>query len=237
MNTNHSNFDTTCILLFSQSEEQESKSKSIANNNRQNVLLWKKMNERVIRVIQKTKLQYFHSNETNQVGNCFGEKLANAIESVFEKGFHKVIILGNDCPQLSTKIIMQAATKIQHNDFVFGPDANGGLYLIALSKQHFAKEQFASLEWNTKILFNTIINTFSSHSIKLLNKLNDFNDRETLKKIIFTFSYNSLFRSIILALVIQFIFLCTTNLYFIKIQYSSILYNKGSPVFCFNFLQ
>ena len=69
----------TAILLFAQSEKIESALKPIALSSKQNVLLWKKMNDRVLKTVQKTNLPYFISNETNQVGNTFGEKIIRAI--------------------------------------------------------------------------------------------------------------------------------------------------------------
>ena len=59
MNLLKSNSSTTAIILFAKSEEIESSLKLIAPSAKQNLLLWKKMNDMVVKTIQKTKLPYF----------------------------------------------------------------------------------------------------------------------------------------------------------------------------------
>jgi hypothetical protein len=44
----------------------------------------------------KTKLPYFISDESTQQGDSFGDKLSHAIQSVLDRGYDKVIVLGND---------------------------------------------------------------------------------------------------------------------------------------------
>ncbi len=50
------------------------------------------------------------------------------------KGHSSLVVIGNDCSQLTAKDILIASKKLSSNDFVIGSTYNGGLYLIGLSK-------------------------------------------------------------------------------------------------------
>ena len=69
------------------------------------------MNNRVLKTIRKTKLTYFISNETNQVGTTFGEKITHYIQEIFTKGYQNVIVVGNDCIEIKAKHLLNAASK------------------------------------------------------------------------------------------------------------------------------
>ena len=57
---------TTAILLFAQSERRVSTLKPIASSSKQNVLLWRKMNDHSVKISQHAKLPYFISNENDR---------------------------------------------------------------------------------------------------------------------------------------------------------------------------
>ena len=89
---------------------------------------------------------------TQQHGSSFGERLANAIEAAFDKGFDKVIAVGNDCLQVSETLLNLAASQLETCPVVLGPDTNGGHYLIGLSKAAFHRKSFIELPWQSKHL-------------------------------------------------------------------------------------
>ena len=91
---------STAVLIFAYGDKVQSTLKPIAYNRKQNVVLWHKMNERVLTLVQKTKLPYFISDENTQQGVSFGDKLSHAIQSVLDRGYDKVIVMGNDSPGL-----------------------------------------------------------------------------------------------------------------------------------------
>jgi glycosyltransferase A (GT-A) superfamily protein (DUF2064 family) len=80
----------------------------------------------------KTKLPYFISDESTQQG-FFGDKLSHAIQSV-DRGYDKVIVLGNDSPGLHLNHLQEAFLELQDKSVVLGPDFKGGTYLMGFSK-------------------------------------------------------------------------------------------------------
>ena len=229
MNLLKSNSSTTAIILFAKSEEIESAAKLIAPSAKQNLLLWKKMNDMVLKTIQKTKLPYFISNETNQVGTTFGEKITHSIQEIFAKGFQNVIIVGNDCIELKAKHLLNAAQNLQTNSCVLGADYNGGVYLIGVSKSGFNTGQFESIQWQTKNVFSALQTLYQKQAIVYLPILADCNSTSDFKKTLHQLPYFSRLKKILLS----FLFVpkhqnkIETNS--IVSQYYVASFNKGSP--------
>lgn len=105
-----------------------------------------------MRSIRATGLPYFIINGDEQEGCTFGEKFTNAFQTIFEKGYDKVIALGNDHPCLQSSTIQKAATSLGQHPHVIGPAKDGGLYLIGIQKSSFAPTTFQNLPWQTSHL-------------------------------------------------------------------------------------
>jgi len=229
MNSKRVYSSTTAILLFARSEGVESTLKPITFCTKQNVLLWKKMNDMVLKTIQKTELPYFISNENNQVGDTFGEKITNSIQEVFTEGFKKVIVVGNDCVALKINYLHDAVQQLQNNNCVLGPDFNGGAYLIGVTQSAFRADEFEQIAWKTATVFSSLQLLFNSQSIVYLPSLDDCNSASDFKRAIYRLPYSSTYRKILLS------FLCTPKVQnkfepdFIDYQHLSLIYNKGSP--------
>jgi hypothetical protein len=54
--------------------------------------------------------------------------LSHAIQSVLDKGYDKVIVLGNDSPGLHLNHLQEAFLELQDKSVVLGPDFKGGTY-------------------------------------------------------------------------------------------------------------
>lgn len=229
MNSNKDYFTTTAILLFAQSEKVESTLKPIALSSMQNVLLWKKMNDSVLKTIQKTQLPYYISNENNQVGITFGEKITHAIQAIFAKGFEKVIVVGNDCIALKAHHLLQAQRDLQIKDLVIGADYSGGAYLIGVTKSKFKSDLFESIPWQTKNVFTALQTLHNSQSIAFLPSLADCNSASDFKKALHQLPFFSRLKKILLS----FLFVSKQQNKFVSdfngYQFLSLSLNKGSP--------
>jgi glycosyltransferase A (GT-A) superfamily protein (DUF2064 family) len=60
--------------------------------------------------------------------------LSHAIQSVLDRGYDKVIVLGNDSPGLHLNHLQEAFLELQDKSVVLGPDFKGGTYLMGFSK-------------------------------------------------------------------------------------------------------
>jgi uncharacterized protein len=219
----------TAILLFAQSTTLASSTKVIARNPKQNFLLWKKMNNRVLKTTRKTKLPTFYFNETNQIGYTFGEKLANALLETFDKGFEHVIVIGNDCPLLKSVHLLEAASQLLRNDFVLGADFNGGAYLIGLKKSILNIEKFTAISWQTNLVFNELKSLSEENTIAILPSFNDCNTASDLKEIGLKLSYLDRLKHFILSLFRTISNINLSKIVFFSGKISSFHFNKGSP--------
>jgi uncharacterized protein len=109
------------------------------------------------KVARQTGLPVFHIGSNQQKGANFGERFANAIEQVFNRGFERVIAVGNDCPALQTADLLQAAALLQHHDYVFGPATDGGVYLLGLHRKVYQRAPFVHVRWQTSWVLTDLL--------------------------------------------------------------------------------
>lgn len=90
-----------------------------------------------------------------QAGDTLGERMKNAFAEVFDSGYQKVVIIGSDCPQLSSAIISDAFKTLDTTDVVIGPATDGGYYLLALN--YMITAVFENKQWSTDtVLTDTV---------------------------------------------------------------------------------
>ena len=69
-----------------------------------------------------------------QRGRDLGDRMRGAAATAFRNGARRVAIVGADCPPLSAERVRQAFRELSAGaSVVFGPSADGGYYLVALS--------------------------------------------------------------------------------------------------------
>jgi hypothetical protein len=82
-----------------------------------------------------------------QRGEDLGARLRNCYDDLFEAGFHSIVILGADSPTLPDEFVLEAFARLQETPVVIGPTADGGYYLIGLTRA--CPALFANLAWST----------------------------------------------------------------------------------------
>lgn len=124
------------------------------------------------------------SERTNQKylqnGMDLGKRMKNAFDISFKNGYEKIIIIGTDCYDLSAEIIEEGFQKLNVNDVVIGPAADGGYYLIGMKYPH--KQLFENIVWSTEnVLADTLhILQQSQLTHHLLPVLTDIDTEENL---------------------------------------------------------
>lgn len=174
----------TAVLLFSRFAKEEALHKRFYHP------LGKKAATRYAqRMIDKTRAEASLSGlplitcfSDEQVGNSFGEKLANSIEGVLKKGYSNVIVIGSDCPSLQSFEIQHAQKLLEKSPLVLGPCSDGGVYLIGISLQAYHRERFINLQWQTSELFNDfrIYAEENSLCVSIVELLNDVDNFQSL---------------------------------------------------------
>ena len=114
-----------------------------------------------------------------QQGSDLGEKMRSAFADRFKEGYDKVVIIGSDSPSLPGCYIDKAFATSK--DLVLGPSADGGYYLIAMSRKVF--EVFGGVAWGTeKVLEETLKKVEDANiSLELLPVWYDVDLPEDLK--------------------------------------------------------
>ncbi len=117
-----------------------------------------------------------------QSGNDLGEKMKNAFERGFADGYHQIVLIGSDLPDISSEIIANAFEKLNDSETVFGPAEDGGYYLIGMSKMNTLI--FENKPWSQPELLDITLKELSQNRIttRLLNPLDDVDTLEDLKK-------------------------------------------------------
>ena len=166
------------ILIFSRTAKAEAAEKNLLYRNSKKKALASLMINRTKQVVKASGLPTFFYSEHLQIGNNFGERFTNAIESIFDKGFETVIALGNDCLAVSKNDILQAAELLETTPSVLGPSTDGGVYLLGIQKQAFQKEAFLNIDWQTEYVLEQLSSL--NKNIKILSTKSDIDTTDDL---------------------------------------------------------
>ncbi|WP_461488521.1 TIGR04282 family arsenosugar biosynthesis glycosyltransferase [Pontibacter sp. HJ8] len=149
----------TAILLFAHTSGQEIACKTFSEQHGSGVnkKIAKTLLQHAVVVAKRAGLPLMPILTDKQVGNTFGERLANAFQEVFAAGYQRVICIGSDCPALSATDLLQAKKELLTANMVVGPATDGGAYLIGLHIDSFNLESFAMLNWQTEELLNELL--------------------------------------------------------------------------------
>src|SRR5687768_6683080 len=60
-----------------------------------------------------------------QSGLDLGERMKNAFELLFDKGYKEIVIIGSDCYELTEEILLVAFDQLKNFDTVIGPSKDG----------------------------------------------------------------------------------------------------------------
>lgn len=82
-----------------------------------------------------------------QVGGDLGERMFNAIRSALRAGHRRVVLIGVDCPVMTTDYLHDAFDKLHHADLVLGPVEDGGYVLIGMRAEH--SMLFEGINWGS----------------------------------------------------------------------------------------
>lgn len=116
-----------------------------------------------------------------QAGDNLGARMRNAFNRAFEEGADKVVIIGSDCPGLTTEHLQDAYRILDERDVVIGPSADGGYYLLGMNR--CLPALFAGIEWSTPEVLGQTKRILNENSISYseLELLNDIDTAEDLE--------------------------------------------------------
>lgn len=74
-----------------------------------------------------------------------GKRMQSAVDLAFSNGAGRIVVIGTDCPSIDEALLESAFDALGHVDLVFGPAADGGYYLVGLSRP--CPTIFRKIEW------------------------------------------------------------------------------------------
>lgn len=81
-----------------------------------------------------------------QEGGDLGERMLNAFTETLRQ-HSPAMIIGSDCPLLTTGILQEAVNQLEKHPFVLGPALDGGYYLLGMHEP--CPELYEAMEWST----------------------------------------------------------------------------------------
>ena len=144
-------FGQTALLIFSRTPSSEAVAKAFDRSAGQNGnrAIAQRLIRQTLATARRSRLPVFTYYDTEQIRQTFGENLADALESVFNRGYEKVIALGNDCPDVSVPLLLEASRRLEAQQLVLGPAYDGGVYLIGIQQAAYQRRAFIDLPWET----------------------------------------------------------------------------------------
>jgi uncharacterized protein len=109
-----------------------------------------------------------------------GERMHKAFMDSFRSGMDSTVLVGTDCPDLSTEIISKAFALLRNNDIVLGPALDGGYYLIGLNRP--CGPIMVGIPWGTDRVLSKTKEVAEEHglSVAFVDTLRDVDRPEDL---------------------------------------------------------
>ena len=89
-----------------------------------------------------------------------GDRIRLAFGDAFARGDKRVVVIGSDCPRMTSTHLRDALQRLAHIDVVLGPATDGGYYLIALraeSAKTSVPYLFTGIPWSTSAVLDATI--------------------------------------------------------------------------------
>lgn len=90
-----------------------------------------------------------------QGGGSLDARIIRAFDEAFAAGARRVVVIGSDCPEVSSGDIEEAWRLLGQHDVVLGPATDGGYWAIGLAAPH--PELFADIPWSTPRVFGATL--------------------------------------------------------------------------------
>lgn len=117
-----------------------------------------------------------------QEGDDLGDRMRRAFADALDAGCRRVVIIGTDCPEMSSRDLTDAFDALAYHDMVLGPSADGGYWLIGLRRP---ADVFRGVAWSTEsVLPQTLaLAEQAGLSVKSLETRADVDTPEDLERL------------------------------------------------------
>ncbi len=99
-----------------------------------------------------------------QKGNGLGERMERAFTECFGQGHEKVVVIGSDCPGVTTAYLRESFAALEAAEVVIGPAADGGYTLLGTTSLQVSF--FRDMEWSTDRVYQQTLARAEAASLK-----------------------------------------------------------------------
>ena len=174
---------SVALLLFTRSAGQDAAHKRFSSQPRtDNVAIAAQLISHATAVACQAGIDFVCVDSSRQSGNTFGERLSGAMQQTFASGYERLLVIGNDCPQLDAAHLLQALAALARTGAVLGPATDGGVYLLGVARAHFDALAWATLPWQTATLGRALARQLraSGAAVEQLALLADIDNEQDL---------------------------------------------------------
>jgi len=114
--------------------------------------------------------EIYTKKEQLQVADL-GERMQNAFQAGFDKGYEKIIIIGSDLYDVETKDLEVAFGILNTNEAVIGPATDGGFYLLGMKTM--ITEVFQNKNWGSESVLQDTLHDLEKYNFHTLEERND----------------------------------------------------------------
>ena len=109
-----------------------------------------------------------------------GAKMTRAFEESWNQDMSRIVLIGADCPGLTTEILDEAFERLREFPVVFGPAVDGGYYLVGLSQP--IPQLFSGPVWGASTVLHDSLKILqeAGHNTAFLRPLADVDRPEDL---------------------------------------------------------
>ncbi len=117
-----------------------------------------------------------------QHGRNLGERFQEAFDSLFRRGYRKVVVVGTDTPWMGSERMARAFRALDTDDVVLAPAADGGYYLAGARRP--VPQMFRNIPWSTSQVLDVTLLALekSGVSYRLLQRDFDLDRPEDLQR-------------------------------------------------------
>lgn len=149
----------TAVLLFSLPAALAATRRGLAGQSvGRNRAFWETLHQLTTAKVRAAGLSCVFSATVVPAPNysaSFGEQLQTAVSATLAKGYERVIVIGNDCPDLRVADLRAAADALSAGRLPVGYDRRGGVFLLGLDQRFLSAgagpdtQSFSTLPWQT----------------------------------------------------------------------------------------
>ena len=123
---------------------------------------------------------------TLQRGGNLGCRMHRQLQQGFAQGFEQVVLIGSDLPDLHSADLEQAFALLEQHDLVLGPAADGGYWLIGITRQGLQRSGaalFSGIPWSSDQVLSLSLQRAAQRglTLALLRQQSDLDGRSALE--------------------------------------------------------